>query len=680
MSQSNLYRSNLVLIPAIAVLLFAFAATISAQCEGIYFKTASRTITDTQTYLDEREVGDKARDMNGDGKIDLVATNVNSPINFNKLFIYPGNGAGGFGARTEINLPGALFENSSYILDDFNRDGKTDIIVQYAANVLVYLNNGTGAFSPLTASTLLGGEKIVRMANINGDARLDLITFTQSGFDRSYYLGNADGTFGARVTLPQISPTFRNEGDFDGDGDLDFASTNTSGTNYALQIYVNQGNGVFTPGSTLTSLDSRDYLLSAVADFNNDGKPDVLFGTGSVPMPKTVVLINQGNNNFAAATYNLPSSITAFFPHVGDFDGDGDTDFINAANFAYGYVVNTNNGAGIFTQRFYSIGAYERQPVGDLNGDGKTDFIRVNNNNRGFDNDNSGLFNETTFFTKLNVCNNPGQSKIVDFEGDGKTNRTLWRPSDGRWRYENPNVFGGVSFNWGANGDKTVPGDYDGDGKTDYAVFRPDGVWSIRNSSNGLTTTTAFGLSNDKPVPADYNGDGRTDIAVYRQSNGTWYFLTSGSNQFSATQFGIAEDVPLPEDYDGDEKADIAVFRPSQGNWYILRSSNGSFAGINWGLSTDTPHPADYDGDGKADICVRRASTDYWYILRSYNNQSGAFLYGFASDVPQIGDWDGNGIMDLGVYRPDTRYWYSTGAFGGQFGEMGETPAASILR
>ena len=676
MSLLNLFRSNLVSILIITVMSFVFATTISAQCEGIYFKTTSRTIADTQTYINEFVAGNKARDMNGDGKIDLVATNVNSTVNFNKLFIYPGNGAGGFGTRTEINLPGALYDNSSYFPEDFNSDGKTDIVVQYSTNALVYLNNGTGAFSPLTVTALGSDERVRRLADINGDSRLDLITFTQINFGSNYRFGNADGTFGAPVSSPQIYP-FPNEGDFDGDGDLDFAVQGPIGTNNTLRIYFNQG-GAFVPSGTLTTFDGNGYGLTAVADFNNDNKPDLLFSTafGSY---KTAVLINQGNNAFAKTTYALPSSIPSNFPHIGDFDGDGDTDFINYRADAAGYVVNTNNGAGAFTQREYPLALHGVSVIGDLNGDGKTDFIRFNNNNRGFGLNAAGVFNETTFFTKMSVCNNPGQPKIVDFDRDAKTNRTLWRAGDGQWRYD---FMGAVNrtFVWGANGDQPVPGDYDGDSVTDYAVFRPDGVWSIRNSSNDSTTTIAFGFGNDKPVPADYNGDGKTDIAVFRPSNGTWYFLTSGSNQFSAAQFGIAEDIPLPEDYDGDGKADTAVFRPSQGNWYILRSSNGSFAGITWGLSTDTPHPADYDGDGKADICVRRASTGYWYILRSYNNQSGAFLYGFASDVPQIGDYDGNGIMDLGVYRPDTRYWYSTGGVAGQFGEAGESPAASILR
>jgi hypothetical protein len=285
------------------------------------------------------------------------------------------------------------------------------------------------------------------------------------------------------------------------------------------------------------------------------------------------------------------------FTQFGDFNGDGFVDIFNrihtqGGTHSSGYIVSLNNGAGAFTQRSYPFGgldSYKDRPVGDFNGDGKTDFIRINNAGRGgFQH--LRIFNETQLTVKLNVCNNFGQPKIVDFDRDRRTDSTLWRPSDGRWRIQYSNGTPAATFYWGAPNDKPVPGDYDGDGGSDAAVFRSDGFWYIRNSSNNTMTAIQFGSGTDKPIPADYNGDGRTDIAVYRPSNGTWYFLMSGTNQFSARQFGVAEDIPVPEDYDGDERADIAVFRPSQGFWYILRSSNNSFYGVQWGAAGDDPH------------------------------------------------------------------------------------------
>lgn len=99
--------------------------------------------------------------------------------------------------------------------------------------------------------------------------------------------------------------------------------------------------------------------------------------------------------------------------------------------------------------------------------------------------------------------------------------------------------------NFGLASDKLVAADYDGDGKTDVAVFRPsNGTWYLLNSRNGQFNAAQFGQMGDVPAAADYDGDGKADFAVFRQSNGNWYKQLS-SGGFSAVQFGLNGDVPI---------------------------------------------------------------------------------------------------------------------------------------
>jgi len=202
------------------------------------------------------------------------------------------------------------------------------------------------------------------------------------------------------------------------------------------------------------------------------------------------------------------------------------------------------------------------------------------------------------------------------------------------------------TYQWGI-GDpmKAAPGDYDGDGITDIAVYYPpSSTWYIAFSAQGLNLTKAslhmpgfgaqvnWGRLGSYPIGGDYDGDRREDLALWFEPEdekglGLWqvYYLPdkSGNQKESRIiQFGHRGDIPMPADYNGDGTTDLAVYRPAKGEW-IIRFSQKEVKRIDFQIPNGIPISGDFDGDGASDIAFyTRGNPSIWYILPSGLSES----------------------------------------------------------
>jgi len=282
-----------------------------------------------------------------------------------------------------------------------------------------------------------------------------------------------------------------------------------------------------------------------------------------------------------------------------------------------------------------------------------------------------------------------------DFDGDTRTDVSVYRPSEGNW-YIDRSTQGFAAFHWGLSTDKLVPADYDGDARTDIAIFRKgeNSTWYILNSATNTVRTVVWGATNieqailfDMPVPGDYDGDGKADPAVWRLTDNLseparFLILQSITSTSRVQQWGILSDIPVTADFDGDSKIDLAIFRPASGQWWIQQSATNAVTVTQFGASGDKPVPGNYADDIKTEIALWRPSTGEWFVLRN-NNTYYSFPFGVSSDLPVPGDYDGDTRTDAAVFRPSNSTWYLNRSTAGlriqQFGQTGDQPVPNAF-
>lgn len=310
----------------------------------------------------------------------------------------------------------------------------------------------------------------------------------------------------------------------------------------------------------------------------------------------------------------------------------------------------------------------------------------------------------------------PNLQHVVDYDGDGRTDASVVRATGGglaTWFHDlssNNTPAGVFQQQWGTTADQFIPADYDGDRRTDIAVWRagpPFGsFFYIFQSATNTFRQDQFGqLEDDPSVTADYTGDGRADPAVFRDGTsaadrGFWFFRASSgplSGQIVGTQFGQNGDFPAPGNYNGDAFADFCVQRSTGGGQGVFLRRNGTGGGdaggpatsvIVFGAPSDSIAPGDYDGDGSTDIATVRLTGGQflWSIRFSSNSSVFTQFWGVTGDRITQGDYNGDGRTDLAVWRanadPTQNFFFPFSIPGGklppiEWGQMGDYPVAN---
>jgi hypothetical protein len=494
----------------------------------------------------------------------------------------------------------------------------------------------------------------------------------------------------------------------------------------ALNRTAHFSGGLQTPALTFAPVvkylsDGNGANAVAIADVNNDGKPDLVvtnwcaYSSCTTPGTNVAVLLGNGDGTFQTAVAYASGGLYADSIAVADVNGDGKPDLIvaNCGSSSQVNCVSTSgsgdvsvllgNGDGTFkTAVLYSLGASGATSVAvaDVNGDGKPDLIvATGSSTEGLVGVLLGVGDGT--FGAVATYSSSGLSPlalaVADLNGDGKpdvvvTNQwadntdtnsnvsVLLGNGDGTFKTAVPNLTGGFFP------DSVAIADVNRDGKPDLVVANSSvgingglgNVGVLLGKGDGTFQTevpyASGGYGAAAVAVADVNGDGMLDVVVANCSGsisdctGTagnmGVLLGKGDGSFqTAVTYPSGSTFPFAVavgDVNGDGRPDIVAANCSTVNC----GQGAGYAGVlinqstPWLVYASLGQQVDYFGEGAADFTVWRPSSATLYSQDYSGKTTLAKKWGENGDIPVIGDYDGDGKTDVAVFRPSNGTWY----------------------
>ena len=279
-------------------------------------------------------------------------------------------GVVGVPAGTPLPFPSTAYDVGAgpvaLVAADFRNVGLSDLAVvnEIDNSVSILLNEGgsqEGTFKTPAITISLGAARAAAPAinpqitsdRLTGSGFHDLLVTDPTANTVRIFLSNGDGTFkeatGSPITVPN-QPSAIVTGDFNGDGNVDFAVTSFSASE--VSVFLGDGTGAFTQ-ATGSPVALPAGVLNPVAmvegDFNNDGKADLaIVANNSAPSTpgELVVLLGQGNATFLAAGAATTVGNGPVALATGDFDGSGSLDVavLNQTDASVSILLNHGDG------------------------------------------------------------------------------------------------------------------------------------------------------------------------------------------------------------------------------------------------------------------------------------------------------------------------------------------------